>query len=306
MKNCATDEYPEIALALTRPESLERVRDLGPAPAVTDCLRRLNCPPDSIEDRAAKWPVGRIYLGNEFCERLIPKAADLQQAQEEATGQGMELTLVTPMVTDFGLERIEKLLPRLGEGSEVVINDWGVLQRVRTAYPALKPVLGRMLNKMIKDPRLPSADWTRLHPHTGRQSHFQGLLARFGIDHLEMDVPPFARPDQFEAAPMTLSVHLPYGYTVKGRMCRIGSLHQKGADKFRAAHACRKECLHYWVEAKRPGRRPDAELMTFQRGNSQFYRHSSEMAAALWRAVEQKRIKRLIFSGDWHENYRAA
>lgn len=296
-------DIPEVALTLSQPESLAFLSDPERPLLLSRCLKQLGCPQDNLYLRAHDWPVSRIYLGNEFCERLIPTPKELEQVQLWAGQQALDLTLVTPMVTDAGLRRLDILLPRLPDGSEVVINDWGVLLRLRTDYPSLVPVLGRMLNKMIKDPRLPSEQWTRLQPHSSQSVHFQSFLERFAIGRLEMDVPPFARTEQFQTAPLALGVHLPYGYTVKGRMCRIGSLGQRDEGKFVAGHACRKECLSYWVEACRTGKRPGSELYSFQRGNTQFYRHSDAMASAIWQAVDHRWISRLIFAGDWHENY---
>lgn len=298
-----TIEQPEVGLSLSQPVSLARLHDLGPSPSLLSCLQRLGCPLDSLNTKAYDWPVTHIHLGNEFCDRLIPTPEELKKVTVKTQQQGLILTLVTPMLTDAGLRRLDKLLPELPDGTEVVINDWGTLQRLRTDYTALVPVLGRMLNKMIKDPRLPSAKWTQLHSYTSQQEHFQSLLRRFSIDQMEMDVPPFAKINQFMCAPMGLNVHLPYGYTFKGRMCRIGSLNQNDDGKFITAHACQKECLTYWVRTERSGAELNAELYSFQRGNTQFYRHSEAMAAAIWGAIDKHMIRRLIFAGDWHENH---
>jgi len=301
---------PEIVLALSQPASLKLLQDQQRPLMLSNCLKQLGCPQENIRSRNRDRPVSRIYLGNEFCERLMPGPKDLEYVQSGPVQRGINLTLVTPMLTDAGFRRLDNLLPYLSAGTEVVINDWGALHRLRADYPSLVPVLGRMLNKMIKDPRLPSAQWTRLQPHSSQSAHFQAFLERFGISQIDMDVPPFAGSGQFQTAPLRLGVHLPYGYTVKGRMCRIGSLGQKDQEKFVAGHACHKECLAYWAKAKRSGQKsgqkPETELYSFQRGNSQFYRHSEEMAAAMWQAVDNGWINRLIFAGDWHENYRPA
>ncbi len=299
-------EGPLVVLALSQPASLQLLLGAGRRPLLTDCLQRLGCPAETLDQHARDYRVAGIQLGNEFCERLLPTVRELQQAQRQAQILRLELTLVTPMLTDAGMARVQRLLPLLAAGSEVIVNDWGTLQQLDSDYPALNPVPGRLLNKMIKDPRLPSAQWTRLHPHQSRATHFHRLLARFGIDRLEMDVPPFATPDHFDSGSMKLAVHLPYGYTVRGRMCRIGSLGQADGGKFVAAHACQKECLSYWARSQRSGREAATELYSFQRGNSWFYRHSEAMAEVLWQAVEECRIERLIFAGDWHENHNPA
>src|SRR5437867_3594050 len=63
-----------------------------------------------------------------------------------------------PYVTDRGLARPRPLLEAAaserGEGTEVVVNDWGVLRLVRREFPGLRPVLGRLMNKMMRDPRV--------------------------------------------------------------------------------------------------------------------------------------------------------
>lgn len=296
-------KQPDVALSLSQPDSLDRLLDLGQSPSLLHCLNRLGCPIDSFNVDAQGWPVTHIHLGNEFCERLIPTPENLKNAQLKTRQLGLKFTLVTPMLTDEGLCKLDKLLPELSEGTEVIINDWGTLQRLSADYTSLTPVLGRMLNKMIKDPRLPSEQWSKMHPYIGQSEHFQSLLRRFNISQIEMDVPPFAKVEQFKSAPLDISVHVPCGYTFKGRMCRIGSMNQKDDRKFLPAHSCQKECLTYWTRTERPGVQLNTEIYSFQRGNTQFYRHSQDMAAAVWAAIDKHWIKRLIFAGDWHENH---
>ena len=35
-----------------------------------------------------------------------------------------------------------------------------------------------------------------------------------------------------------------------------------------------------------------------------FYRHTEEMTETLAQAVAQNKVNRMIFEGDWHEDYR--
>lgn len=294
---------PKIALAITNAKLLDQLCDLGAKPYLSDCLQRLGCALDKSNIHNPSYQVTHLHLGNEFCDRLIPTLKELTLAQCKATQLKLNFSLVTPMLTDHGFQRLDRLLPKLEEGTEIIINDWGMMERLRSHYPMLTPVLGRLLNKTIKDPRLPSDQWTKLHPVDNQSKHFHNFLSRLSINHLEMDVPPFATKEQFESDRIKLSVHLPYGYTFKGRMCRIGSSNLKDDAKFSAAHACHKECLTYWVQAVRPHAKQDTELYSFQRGNTQFYRHSDSMKKAIWQAVEHQWISKLVFAGDWHENH---
>ncbi len=297
---------PQVSLALSDPDMLIRLLELGPRPHLRSCLTGLgwNDIPlaalDAEHDRGLA--VDRIHLGNEFCERLLPTPIQLRTALQQVEQLEVEISLLTPLLTDSGINRLQPLLELLPDGTEVVVNDWGTLRLLRSHYPTLIPLLGRLLYKMIKDPRLPSAQWTQLHPHSGRSKPFHQLLARFGIDAIEMDLPPFTQPEQFQVGDLGLSVHLPYAYVVKGRMCRIGSLSLADKDKFVAGHACRKECLDYVTPLARP-EQSSQELAGFQRGNTQFYRYGATIEASLIEAVKQGLIQRLVFAGDWNEHH---
>ncbi|OMH29061.1 hypothetical protein [Motiliproteus sp. MSK22-1] len=310
---------PQVALALTELKLLEKLVVLGPEPGLDESLKLLNWESAPIEPLSAELCVKRVYLGNEFCERLLPTPVQMAEAIACTKNLGIDFSLQTPLLTDSGIKRLRLLLGMLPEGTEVIVNDWGTLRLLTTDYRGLKPLLGRLLYKMIKDPRLPSAQWTRLHPHSGRSKPFQHLLDRFGVDQIEMDVPPFTQSDQFDVGDMDLSVYLPYGYVVKGRMCRIGSLGQEDASKFVAGHACKKECLDYVtllerdhqrssdsnsLEQKESRQKTAEALLGFQRGNTQFYRYSQPMELKILEAIQQGRIKRLVFAGDWNENCR--
>jgi len=99
----------------------------------------------------------RIYFGQEFCERLLPRESDLEKVISFSAEKNIPLTFVTPYVTDSGLSRLEELLPFFAEKlsrAEVVFNDWGVYQFVAESGLPLIPVLGRLLNKQKRGPRI--------------------------------------------------------------------------------------------------------------------------------------------------------
>lgn len=91
-----------------------------------------------------------VYYGDEFCQNLIPAFDELVQVKE-AIGK-RTLVLLTPYITDVGLERI-RLLLRQNEVtrvfSEIVVNDFGVLQVVKDEGSRITVNLGRNLIKFI-------------------------------------------------------------------------------------------------------------------------------------------------------------
>lgn len=291
-----------MALALTEARWLERLLGNGPL-RVADCAGALGWPAAGLPEGMGDGTVSRIHLGSEFCETLLPSEAQLRQAVGQAEAAGLGFALATPVLSDRGLAALGLLLPHLAPGTEVVANDWGTLRLLRDARPDLMPSAGRLLCKMVKDPRLPSAEWTRLYPHGIHSGPFGGVLAQMRVGRIEMDVPPFAASGDLRSGGVLVSVHAPYGFSVKGRSCRIGSLNQPPPGKFATRPECRKECLIYAGGLSR-GEAGGADLPTFQRGNTVFYRHSPAMASALSEAVVAGWVDRLVLSGDWNENRR--
>ncbi len=240
--------------------------------------------------------VTRLQFGSEFCENLLPSPAQLRKMLALAEAHGLAFSLVTPICSDRSIKRLRKLLALLPLRAEVVANDWGTLRLLRAEFPNLTPVAGRLICKQVKDPRLPSAQWTQLYPHGIHAAPFIALLTRFGVGRVEMDVAPFASADELHSPQLAVSAHAPWGFAVKGRACRIGSLNLSDDEKFAIDGKCRRECLDYAATMTRDG---SDELPTVQRGNALFYRHSEAMTEALNAAVQAGYVDRLIVSGDW-------
>ncbi len=238
----------------------------------------------------------RLQFGSEFCENLLPSPAQLRKMLKLAEANGLAFSLATPICSDRSITRLRKLLALLPPRAEVVANDWGVLRLLHAEFPSLTPVAGRLICKQVKDPRLPSAQWTALYPHGVHGAPFVALLKRFGVGRVEMDIAPFAAAEDLHSPQLRVSAHAPWGFAVKSRACRIGSLNLSDDKKFAIDGKCRRECLDYTAPMTREGR---DELPTVQRGNALFYRHNEAMAAALDAAVAAGHVDRVITCGDW-------
>lgn len=87
----------------------------------------------------------RVYVGSEFCQNKLPSAEAFRRLAGLFKGP---LTLVTPLLSDSGLDRAAALLkeiaPAKGKPLEVVVNDWGLL-RLLKKNSRVRPVLGRLL-----------------------------------------------------------------------------------------------------------------------------------------------------------------
>ncbi|HCP45161.1 MAG TPA: hypothetical protein DIU15_03920 [Deltaproteobacteria bacterium] len=178
-----------------------------------------------------------------------------------------KLTLLTPYVTDWGLEKIDPLLQALDtmapHGTEVVVNDWGVLRQVANRSNAdLLVVLGRGLNRMFRDPRVPDVGPEHLGgdapPSAWRSaSHqsqgFRTMLRSAGIQRIETDMPMQGMQDlDPDEQDLKLSVHLPYGMVASGRICMMSALGQSASVRFTPPRACTAPCHDYTLELRAP------------------------------------------------------
>lgn len=237
-----------------------------------------------------------VYLGSEFCEFLLPTPEILQRGIKLAELSGAGFALATPLASDGVIDQLKRLLPLLPAEAELIVNDWGVASMARRQQPALKLVAGRLLCKMIKDPRLNSSVWTEMYPHGISGDAFGRMLEMLHIERLELDVPPYATPQVFADLQLPTAAHAPFGYVSKGRLCKIGSLSLPTTQKFSSGRECRRECLTYVAETQRSGNATDLE--THQRGNTLFYRHTQAMSEAVVAAFEQGWLQRLVLPGD--------
>lgn len=244
--------------------------------------------------------VARIHFGNEFCQRLLPSVRALRTALDTTALSGLEFGFVLPMLTDDGLEEADVLLGMLPGGTEVTVNDWGLMRRLERRFPGLRPTAGRLLCRMLKEPRAPSSAYLELGGHGFMTPGLHRLLDRLGVTRLEIDVPPFARSRDLCAPRGRISVHAPFGFATTGRICRIGNLHRPMERKFATGHTCARECLGYGCELSARQAPDDGKIRIFQRGNTIFYRHTAAMAQALAGAVMAGSIDRIVISGDWN------
>ncbi len=198
------------------------------------------------------WP-SRYYLGNEFCQHLLPAPSRLRWALERAP-----VTLCTPPVNDQGLHQLARLLDQLPAGSEVVFSDWGVLNLIRQR--PLVPVLGRMLVRNLKDSRLSGP--APLHRSDLAHPGFRDALRGWGVRRVEVDLPGAVLPSEWGLAG---SLHFPFSAVASGRVCVVGSLAESRELKFTLQARCRKECRHYLAESEGSSR-----VRLFHRGNTDF------------------------------------
>lgn len=251
----------------------------------------------------------RLYFGNEFCERLVPTVGEVRRAYDAATAGNLRFSLLTPYVTDSGLLRLRPLFDWLAalnsQAVEVIVNDWGVLHLIRRDFRALRPVLGRLMNRMLRDPRIAASFATAQAPSAALQALqqsgvtaavFRMFLARASVTRVEFDNVIQGLDMNFGELGLAASLYVPYGYVATGRACPIGSLPLPKEEKFDVASPCRQECQLYTLRfqySDSPFDNRDQEFI--ERGNTYFYAQDPPMIEAAAQMVERLGISRLVY-----------
>jgi hypothetical protein len=235
-----------------------------------------------------------LYIGSEFCEHLLPGSQMLRKAIDCAQNLNCRVSLLTPIASPQVIRNLAELLPCLPDNSEVIVNDWGVGYFVRKHFAKIGLIAGRILCRMVKDPRLSQAGLATSFSFDSRP--LAPIFTRLGIGRMEIDVPLSVDSSTFSSFPMRTNVHIPFSCVAKGRMCRMGSSTVRGSERFAVGRMCKKECLKVSAELKRPN--ASAEPRTYQLGNTIISRHSKEIFGMVRAAVEEGFISRIVVPGE--------
>ncbi len=230
----------------------------------------------------------RVYYGPEFCETLLPTPKALLEAYRSRARTFAAFTFVTPPVGEDGLAKLQVLLGLLAQQDqpvEVVVNDWGVLRLVAAMRDRCQPVLGRLMNKMLRDPRITPriagesllAEAVLASQQSALTSQlFSGLLRSHGIATVELDNLYQGIDMDFDGLGLRPSLHVPFGFVASGPACFQAGMHQPKTKKFSNDTPCRLECQTYigqMTDSAAPGRQ--APLLT--QGNTVFYRQDAAL-----------------------------
>ena len=174
-------------------------------------------------DFAGDASCSRMYFGSLTCELLMPTTEQVGAARDAASRHGKSFSLVTPWLTDAGLQRLLPALSRLHPGDEVIVNDWGLLRRIRRDYPHLTPVSGLLVTRQSRDWRATDAAGNpaagRVPPSFRPSGSFLDLLRQFGVKRLEICQPHRGFVVERLPEDLRLSVYLPWSLLTLTRRC---------------------------------------------------------------------------------------
>jgi hypothetical protein len=186
----------------------------------------------------------------------------------------LALTLVTPYLPQRSLTHVHSLLAFLRDEApetELVVNDWGVLDLATQHYRLPQIVSGRLLNKMRKDPtilnvfpRLNDATQDALTVSSITFASYRAFLAELGVRRVEFDIPLHGLGVSLVNGPHPLrgTLYFPYGCVSTSRYCC--STPRKSP---RHIGSCQRECRELFLELEHAV----FPSIIYYSGKSQFY-----------------------------------
>ncbi len=243
----------------------------------------------------------RLYFGNEFCQKLLPRIDELEKALCYCNENKLKFSLVTPYATDEGLKNIEPLIIFLRKNRlncEVVINDWGVLDLLSEKYTGFQPILGRLLTKQSKDPRMAKLINYKPGPKKVTQADsryllifpkkppltlisfykesnvnvtfVQEFLLKQGISRIALDNVFQGIKLRMFKDNLSASLYIPYGYIATTRLCSANPFQER--EKFYCRISpCRKECQKYTLRLINP----NLPRIVYKKGNTLFFKNTN-------------------------------
>ncbi|MBN2522073.1 MAG: hypothetical protein JXB24_02315 [Bacteroidales bacterium] len=252
--------------------------------------------------------IERIYYGQETCENLIPTIDNVQKALEYCIEKGYGFTFVTPYVAPKGIREVRKILEFLkgcDEEIEVVFNDFGILELLYNEFSGLKPVLGRLLTKMKRDPRfslsgydmadtgLKNVSKVKKNQLVALQSsgidlsQYRQLLKEKNIERIGLDsLPQGINTGSIKKWNFKVDIYWPWTYITSGRNCAIAAYTQPGKSFHPTDEPCMFQCKSYEYTFS-----SDKQMLnSVQQGNAIWMNSES-----LWNKIIQSGPNRLIY-----------
>lgn len=258
----------------------------------------------------------RLYWGIEFCQNLIPSLRDTKQILKFTKRRSLKFSLVTPFVTNKGLDKLKEIFFYLKENSvkcEVIVNDWGVLYYLyREFYRYFELALGRLLTRQQRDPSM-KIILEKQPPYAGRDKKYgklvivlhkvlgelsqmgmrssyinaslaQDFLSKFGIKRVELN--NLIQGLCLEGIRLKKSLYIPYINISTTRFCPMESKLQK----IYRIDFCNRECQNeYSILTSK-----NIPVKIYKRGNTTFYRNPLDIKDFKKKNIGINNIDRLV------------
>ncbi|SCX95206.1 hypothetical protein SAMN02910292_00580 [Lachnospiraceae bacterium XBB2008] len=192
-----------------------------------------------------------VYFGNSFCQYKMPGLQELKAMIDFCEQEDLKFVLVTPPLSAYGASLCKVFLEHfiaINAEFEIVINDFGMLKLINDMkYPG-KVILGRLLDKTVRDYRITDLEEQNYYTEKGfdyfsslasTSDSFSGFLIENNITRIEYDCSQHIYKGN---GLFRYDFIFPTEYITTGRICLFGLLERDDASLFDLDNSCTKQC----------------------------------------------------------------
>ena len=167
----------------------------------------------------------RLYIGSATCSELFPELACLSELLDKAARDDLAVTLLLPPLRTGSVHRVDALMELLAAHNrpvELAVNDWGMLERAKNRPDCAELVLGPLLNKLRRDPRMVWKPGYEAHRDLFAENSlndppFREFLGELGVRRFEYE----ACGRDVRVPEGNHSLHLPFCHTNVSAWCTL-------------------------------------------------------------------------------------
>ena len=217
----AAPQGRELALTLGDPDQWEAFLHRGDASLWTVYTDRRGVPRSLFPGEEPQ----RLYIGSASCSELFPELAYLSKLLDKAARDGLAVTLLLPPLRTGSVHRVDALMELLAarnQAVELAVNDWGMLERAAKRPDCAELVLGPLLNKLRRDPRMVWKPGYEAHRDLFAENSlndpaFRDFLGSLGVHRFEYE----ACGREIRIPEGRHSLHLPFCHTNASAWCTL-------------------------------------------------------------------------------------
>ena len=237
-----------------------------------------------------KEKISFLYFGNSFCQYELPSVEEVKEAIHFCDEHELQLVILTPPVTDYGIEKILNIIKRFDgkDGPAVVVNDFGAAEAlIRNQYKG-ELIWGRVLDKTIRELRMTDLEQEMYYSPKGKEymftlastaEYYTSVLKNYKVIRLQTDC---SKTEFKENNKLYYDYIFPTEYVTTGRMCMYRIAGQDTDNKYLLNDSCKRLCRGQkqfltkpidYLKLDKQGNRI-RELQMVRKGNTLFTLHA--------------------------------
>lgn len=238
----------------------------------------------------------RVYVGSEFCSKLMFSLSELEEVVSFVRSRNIGLSIATSYCNESNLPAYKIVIDFIRKkypDAEIIVNDWGVFNICVAC--SVKTVIGRLLVKQKRDPRISDAlDNLPLEARSrvmdiGLNDSILNFLKSKNIKRIELNNVSQGVNLENIKNNFDFSLHVPFVCVSVTRYCGLEFKNEPNEFEIKECQA--KACKNIELYNK------DLKKLIFRSGNAFFYKNN-----ILPENIQYSKIDRIVYDSNLENN----